>query len=185
MERRPLTLSDNQYEYIKDIWRHDLSRWYRSELEQRQAGTPNSRAGGPRQAIRGTGSETSTALIRRQRSDTYALPQGQQNVPIDQQFSKELEIMAGVLAYFEISVIRIIDHVAMAIREKLVERISAEIDNNIAAKLGLEGEDGEGFALRWGFDSEETLEHRRELYEIRNKLSVVMKELRSLSNGGA
>ena len=88
--------------------------------------------------------------------------------------------MAGVLAYFEISVIRMGDHVAMSIREKLVQKLVTEIEHNLSAGLGLQGEDGEYFALRYGVDTTETQERRAQMLERRDMLRKAMEELEKI-----
>jgi hypothetical protein len=93
------------------------------------------------------------------------------------QFTRELEIMAGVLAYFEISVIRTSDHVAMTIRGKLVKKLVTEIEDNLSTEIELQGEDGEYFALRYEVDTSETQERRAQLLERRDILNQAMKKL--------
>jgi hypothetical protein len=185
LERKPLTLNNTHYSYFKELWRLSLIKWDSDELKQLRARASNGRdANGPFQQYHSVASETNTALVLRQKSNANVPAQrGQQVIPSDSEFGQELDIMADILAYFEISVIRTIDHVIMTIEEKVVGKIAVEIENNLTTGLRLEGKDGNHFARKWGTDSAETMAHHKELFETRDKLGSVLNELESLRIG--
>jgi hypothetical protein len=178
LERKPFTCNNTYYDHIKGCWRDELSRWYENENIQLQAAVPNIRGARPRfpdvQEAGPAMATTGSALIRRQPSGGIGLVQGGQL----RQFNEELEIMAGVLAYFEISAIRMIDHTVMTIREKLVENFATELESSLATGLGLEGKEGEYFAEIYGVDTEEHTRRYAELADRSAMLSNVLDELR-------
>jgi len=185
LERKPFTYNDTHYDYIKNSWRGEVSRWYENENVQHQVAVPNVRGAGPVfpdvQEAGPTMATTGSALIRRQAPRGIRLAEGGPLfVPANSQLSEELEIMAGVLAYFEISVIRMIDHTVMSIREKLVNNFATALESYLATGIGLEGKDGEFLAGRYAVD---TIEHQRrhaELAERSKMLSNAKEELRKV-----
>jgi hypothetical protein len=179
LERKPFTLNDTHYEYIKGCWRARLSKWYEAQGVQRQ-GIPN---GMFQEAAPRTAAPT-TALIPRPPVGAVRFANGGQQIAHREgYFSPELEIMAGILAYFEISIIRTSDHVTMAIEEKLVQKMATEIKKNLVARLGLQGEEGKYFAQRYGTDSDATMERRDQLIKRRDLLSKAMEELKEVERG--
>ena len=176
MEKEPLTLNDIHYEYIKDCWHRELSEWYETEVMQRQVAY---NVPGIRERFQEIQPyATRTTVLNLRPSGASRSTQGrQQAAHRGPQFTRELEIMAGVLAYFEISVIRTSDHVAMMIRDKLVKTVVTEIEDNLSTEIGLHGEDGDYFALRYGVDTVEIQERRAQLLERRDMLSRAVKEL--------
>jgi len=184
LERRPFTLNDTHYEYIKESWRQELTSCYETEVARHQV-IHNVRGVRERfqevQAAARPAAATTTALIvKRPPGDVRLVEGDQQAVHGGLHFSQELEVFAGVLAYFEISIIRTIDYVTMAIREKLVQKMAAEVENNLLDRLGLQGEDGEYFTLRYGLDTAEIMERRCKMFERRDMLSKGMKELKKV-----
>ncbi|KAI0820101.1 P-loop containing nucleoside triphosphate hydrolase protein [Trametes gibbosa] len=97
--------------------------------------------------------------------------------PPPEGYEQELELMAEIRAYFDVSYRRFVDYVPFAIDEHLLYALSRTLHDTLVEALGLAGGDAAARCARYLAEDPDVAAHREELLERKKRLDKVHKEL--------